>query len=79
MEYLYGIHVWITSMDYWYGLLVWITVMEYLYGIHVWITSMGYLYGNYVRKLSQIPPCISLCGKNLHKCVFGWFKSNVEG
>ena len=38
-----------------------------------------FMYENFVKKLSQIPPCLSLCRKNLNKCVFGWFKSSFEG
>ena len=30
-----------------------------------------FMYENFVRKLSQIPLCLSLCRKNLNKGVFG--------
>ena len=47
--------------------------------IIIWNTSMELMYENFVRKLSQIPPCLSLCRKNLNKGGFGWFKSSFEG
>ena len=47
--------------------------------ICLWNSCMELIYGNFVRKLSQIPPCLSLCRKNLNKGVFGWFKSSFEG
>ena len=42
-------------------------------------TCMELMYVNFVRKLSQIPPSLSVSRKNLNKCVFGCFKSNFEG
>ena len=43
------------------------------------IISLELMYGNFIRKLSQISPCLSSCRKNLNKGVFGWFKSNFQG
>lgn len=52
MGHIYGLYLWITSMDHINGLYVMTISMGYIYGPYLWVMLMVYIYGSY---LSVIP------------------------